>query len=177
MQLSTQHNTCHAPDWRLWTNSRIQEKEPERIEIEREGEKGRHRDRERKRETQNLSPLVEQPRSTWGMFKIESYQPPQNSAGCVLGARELQEMRPGPSMPEASFLMERKMIDVNHLQTQLTIEWRKRQRRGPEVQGVQGWAVYYDKDDLVFPFNISATAAKLKLQSVSDSVWPVIINW
>ena len=55
-------------------------------------------------------------------------------------------------------------MDVNHLQTQLTIESERRTRRGPGVQGVQGWLFYYDKDDLVFPFNISAAAAK-SLQS------------
>ena len=152
---------------RLWTNSRIQEKEPERIEIEREGEKGRHRDRERKRETRtyhlwsNMQALEDCSRL---IHSAEVNSPPKCSRLCSRCKETTgNETR---TLHAWSFLShgERKTIDMNHLQTQLTIESEGRTRRGPEVQGVQGWLFYYDKDDLVFPFNISAAVAK-SLQS------------
>ena len=109
MQLSTQHNTCHVPDQAL----NKQQNTRKRARENRNRKRGRERQTQgqgKEERDQNLSLLVEHA-STWGMLKIDlfskSYQPPQNASGCVLGARKLQGMRPGPSMPEASFLMER----------------------------------------------------------------------
>ena len=125
---------------RLLTNSRIQGKEPERTEIEREGEKGRHRDRERRRETgtyhlwSNMQALEECSRL---IHSAKATSPPKCSRLCSRCKEATgNETR---TLHAWSFLShgEKKMINMNHLQIQLTIEIEGRTRRGPEVQGVQ----------------------------------------